>query len=476
MDTASNRILIAGGGIAALEFLLALRSMLTERVPVTLLAPQREFVVRASSVLEPFGRGEARVVVLDDFCAEHHAERVTDSLREVDAERSLVITAGGQEIPYGTLVVALGAVPVEPFPGALMFAGPQHREVVTGALGEAERGEVGSLAFVVPSGATWTLPVYELALLTRTHLRERGADDVGLAVVTPESRPLSIFGEAACDELEPRLADADISLHTLSSVRAHEDGELLLKGGAKLRADRAIALPRLAGPALEGLPSDDEGFIPIDDHGRVRGVANVYAAGDCTTFPVKQGGLAAQQADAVASSIAFAHGAAVDPLPFQAVLRGLLLTGESPLYLRAWPGAGREPSSVAIESGPRVSGPAPEAVAGTRPLWWPPSKIAGRYLGAWLMNPKSRIYGAGELVERAAAGSESEVDEQERAAALDLALAMADGEAAFGDWHAAMRALAAAQSLAGSLPPEYEQKREVWEAELRGSPTARFAG
>ncbi len=471
----SQRVLIAGGGIAALELLLALRSDLPERVPVTLLAPQADFVVRASSVLEPFGRGEARRIPLESFAAEHHADVVADALLEVDATRSLVITRGGRELEYGRLAVALGAVPESPFPGATVFAGPQDRDAVTGVLEAAESGEIARLAFAVPAGATWALPAYELALLTREHLCERGAGAVEVLVVTPEPRPLSLFGEAASAELEARLDAAGIEAHTLSRVRSHDGGRLELEGGGHLRADRVVSLPRLKGPALAGLPHDDEGFIPVDDHGRVRGVDGVYAAGDCTAFPMKQGGLAAQQADAVAESIAFDLGAAVEATPFTAVLRGLLLTGDTPIYLRAWPGAGREPSSVAIEATGALKAGGGESVASETPLWWPPSKIAGRHLGAWLMRPRSHRDAPDELADRATPG-ESDPHAQERSDAMELALMMADGEAGFGDFHAAVRALEAAETLTGSLPPEYQQKRRMWLEEIAGSPSRRYSG
>jgi sulfide:quinone oxidoreductase len=127
-----------------------------------------------------------------------------------------------------------------------------------------------------------------------------------------------------------------------------------------------ISLPRLLGPSIEGLPHDEGGFIPVDLHGRVDGIEDVYAAGDATTWPIKQGGLAAQQADAAADAIAARVGAVGDPRPFHPVLRGLLLTGRTPRYLRA---------DVSGDSGREVSEHA---------LWWPPSKIAGHYLAPYL--------------------------------------------------------------------------------------------
>ena len=67
---------------------------------------------------------------------------------------------------------------------------------------------------------------------------------------------------------------------------------------------------------------------------RSAGCEAVYAAGDATDFPIKQGGLATQQADAVASAIAARPGAPVTPQPFEPVLRGMLLTEDHPIWLR----------------------------------------------------------------------------------------------------------------------------------------------
>ncbi len=126
-----------------------------------------------------------------------------------------------------------------------------------------------------------------------------------------------------------------------------------------------MALPLVRGPELQGVPAEPEfGFIPVDRHGRVDGLDRVYAAGDATSFPIKQGGLAAQQADAVAEHVAARHGARVEPSPFRPVLRGLLFAGGAERYLRA------------PEQG--------EGAAAARPLWWPPTKIAGRYLAPYL--------------------------------------------------------------------------------------------
>jgi sulfide:quinone oxidoreductase len=121
------------------------------------------------------------------------------------------------------------------------------------------------------------------------------------------------------------------------------------------------------------LPADDHGFIPIDEHARVIGVADVYAAGDGTTFPIKQGGLATQQADAAAEHIAARLGASVQAKPFHPVLRGQLITGVESLHMRH-----------------DLSGGHGEGTASLDYLWWPPHKVSGRYLAAWLAHEMPR--------------------------------------------------------------------------------------
>ncbi len=74
--------------------------------------------------------------------------------------------------------------------------------------------------------------------------------------------------------------------------------------------------------------------------------------------------MAAQQADAAAESIAARAGASVDPRPFRPVLRGLLLTGAEPRYMRSEVSGGQDVDSEVSD----------------HILWWPPGKIAGRYL------------------------------------------------------------------------------------------------
>ncbi|MGZ4173468.1 MAG: NAD(P)/FAD-dependent oxidoreductase, partial [Solirubrobacteraceae bacterium] len=460
------RVLIAGGGVAALETLLALRALAGPRVEVTLLSPEQGFLYRPVTVAEAFESGEARTYSLAEIVADQgHGGLVWDSLAEVDVDDGVAITASGKRLPFDALVIATGARARESFPGALTFRGRPDVPALRAMLDDLAAGRAHSIALALPSERIWPLPIYELALMTAAHLREHAAHPVRVTLVTPEEAPLEMFGPTASRAISPLLAARGITVRTSSLPARLNDRMLMLVGGGSVPADRVITLPVLEGPGIAGLPSDGHGFIPVDAHGRVAGAAGVYAVGDVTSFPLKQGGLAAQQADAVAEMIAAEAGADVTPAPFSPVLRGLLMTGGAPLYLRSEPQRLPRTASVAIEATHR-GGHGASSAAG-QALWWPPAKIAGRYLAPYLATARPQPLAAEPLVDRIAVPGR-QVSDDEFEDALELALMLADCDARWGDYRSALSALDAAEALQGSLPPEYETKRRQWRLEISG--------
>lgn len=357
-------VLIAGGGVAALEGLLALRALAGERVELELLTPEREFTYRPLAVAEPFGIGEVQRFRLEPILESCGARLRRSSLVGVDADAHHVVAGDGATLPYDALLLATGARSRPTLPGALVFGGVDAVDSYRRLLEDLREREARSVLFILPHGATWPVPLYELALLTSAWLAARDVD-AELTIATPESEPLELFGREASGAVGGLLREREISFLGEKYASAIEGGELRCAPGGRIRADRFVALPLLGGPALRGLPAARHGFVPTDLHGRVEGLVDVYAAGDATTFPLKQGGIAAAQADAAAEAIAAWAGAPVTPEPFKPVLRGLLLTGAMPKFLR-------------------VELPGDRSTVGEQPLWWPPSKIAGRYLSPFL--------------------------------------------------------------------------------------------
>jgi sulfide:quinone oxidoreductase len=364
-----HRALIVGGGVAAIEAILALRELAGNRVAIELLSREREFVYRPLAVGEPFGVARAADLDLAAIADGCEAALRIDTFVGVEPERRVVRTASGDEVAYDSLLVSCGALAREGLPGAIHFAGPDSVAEFVDLLNEIETGRVRRLLFALPHGPSWTLPLYELALLTEAWLEAEGIRrTVELAIATSEDAPLAAFGPAASATVEGILRDRGIELRARAHVARVAEGRVELVPHDEIEADRVVTLPRAEGPAIAGLPSDGEGFLPVDEHCAVEGVEAVYAAGDATNFPIKQGGLATEQADAAAEAIAARSGAAVEPKPFDPVLRGVLLTGERPEFLR-----------VALRGGHGETSDASEG-----PLWWPPAKVAGRYLGPYL--------------------------------------------------------------------------------------------
>jgi sulfide:quinone oxidoreductase len=366
--TDQRQVVIAGGGIAGLEALIALHHLAGDRVSVTLVAPDPEFTYKPFTVEEPFSFEPAESHALEPIAAEFGAAFVQDAIAAVDPEHHAISLRDGSELPYDSALICVGARQAPPYEHAVTFRTTGDPLPTNELLRESAAAPAARIAFVAPPGASWPLPVYELALMARRRAEELGLHELACVIVTPEEAPLVMFGRPASEAVAALLRARHIDVITSARVTEVDEGMLTwTPGDERLEVGRVVALPALEGPAIAGLPADEKGFIPIDLHARVRDVQDVYAAGDGTTFPIKQGGLATQQADAAAEHIAAAAGAPVEPAPFHPVLHGRLLTGDESLSLAADVGGGGGEGQVSLDY-----------------LWWPPHKVSGKYLPAWL--------------------------------------------------------------------------------------------
>jgi sulfide:quinone oxidoreductase len=362
------RVLVAGGGVAALEACLCLRAHATsDEVAIDLLAPNVRFAYRPLSVLEAFGADRAWSMALERFGADQDVAILHDTLAEVRPAERAVVTGLGARHRYDQLLIAVGARATPHLSGATTFTGSVDARAVRRLLGAAAARLRPRIVFAFDADTSWPLPLYELALLAAADLAAHGAR-AELTLVTSESAPLELFGARAGELVGRLLAEHDVALVCGAEPLVAEDGALRLAGGRSLPADEVVALPRAVGRFVTGLPHDAGGFIAVDPHGAIAGVPAVHAAGDITTFPFKQGGLATQQADAAAEAILAALGFPIEPRPFSPVLQGVLYSDGAPAYLRTPLGEGADEPA------------APRSCS----LWWPPSKIAGRFLSPYL--------------------------------------------------------------------------------------------
>jgi sulfide:quinone oxidoreductase len=370
----SSGVVIVGGGVAGLEALLALRALLGDRVTLTLVSQDDVFVDRPMTVAEPFGFGPAPHYSLPEIAAESGAQFVRATVAAVDAAEHRVRSADGAEVGFETLILAPGARMTVTSPDAITFGVAGSGAAMEEMLTRLRSGEGRSATFVAPSMTGWLLPLYELALMTARDLAHHHVEGVHLSLVTSETRPLAVFGEQGSQKLARLLEAAGIEF-----IGAAGGTQETLVGASAdaVGTDYFVTLPVLRGPGIDGLPTtEDQRFIPVDEYGKVEGLADIHAAGDAVNFPIKQGGLAAQLADSVAEYVAARHGATVEPSPFRPVLRGMLFTGDEPQFMRS-----RVPSADG------------ESASAWYPLWWPPTKVAGRYLAPYLFG-RDQVEGA----------------------------------------------------------------------------------
>jgi sulfide:quinone oxidoreductase len=366
-------VVIAGGGVGALEGLLALQDLAEDRVHISVLTAARHVTYRPLSVAEPFGSEPAPRYDWERITRDRGVRWISDLLEAVRPDARAVDTRDGPPVPYDALLLAVGAQPEPALAGAISFAGPRDVLTIRETLEALAPGRPHTIAFVAMPGTGWTLPLYELALMTAAHGRRCGLD-LAIELISCESAPLGVFGADASAAVRLRLRDAGIHLRTGTFPTEYAEGRLWLELEGPLDVDLVVALPRLRGPGLRGLSNEPGGFAPVDGYGRVRGADRVWAVGDMTARPLKQGGLAAQQADVAAADIvAQIAGGDADVRPYQPRLQGMLLTGANPLYLQGDPRA-------AAESG-----------ASSQPLWWPPQKVVGAHLGPYLEALDGRV-------------------------------------------------------------------------------------
>jgi sulfide:quinone oxidoreductase len=328
-------VVIAGGGFAGVEALLALRALAGDRVQLTLVSPESWFAYRPAATLEAFDRREPRCWELQAVAEDLGATFYRARLESVGGDAHYVRLSSGSRLAYDALVIALGARPVATIAGALTFRDQRDVPLFRRLLAEVTAGSIRQLVFASPPGCSWPVPLYELALLSADHAA-KCRRELQVAIVSPEHAPLDVFGSEPARLVAELLAQRRIRFVGDAAAQAvQRDGSLALQSGERIEADRVVAAPQLRGRWITGVPANWWGFVPVDRIGRVEGLADVYAAGDVTTYPVKHGTIATQQADVIARAIAADCGVELAHPRLRRVLQARLIGGSRPLCLRA---------------------------------------------------------------------------------------------------------------------------------------------
>ena len=214
-----THVVVAGGGFAALEVVLGLRALAGGAARISLVSPDPVFAYRPAATLDAFADTAPRAFDLSAIAADlgvrYHRTRVESvGLRS----RRVRLTYGGR-LTYDALVLATGARATVGVPGALTFRDQRDLPRFRQLLRELDERTRDSLVFAVPSGTSWPLPLYELALLSAAHARDRrtGAE---ITLVSPERRPLAAFGAEASALIAAELADRGVRFLGFSNPRS----------------------------------------------------------------------------------------------------------------------------------------------------------------------------------------------------------------------------------------------------------------
>lgn len=344
--TEKHRVVIVGGGLAGIETALYLRSVLEDRISVTLISERDTFVYRPFLTYVAFGLPADQVQFdLRKIAEQHDFHLEIGRVDRVDPDGRRV-RFGSQSIAYDSLVLATGAsTESEPLPGLRRSYTVWNTDEMMRlhdrlerSVEEASTKQPARVVFLVPPGASWTGPIYELAMMMSAWLTWKGVRDAfDVRLITSESRHVEALGEQVHVRLAESLAYQQIETETDRDARRVETGHVIFDDDGAVPFDILInaAVYMGAGPR-ENLATGDRGFYQTDhDSRRLVSTDHIYAVGDGSDYPVKQGFIALLQADAAAEHITSAILDREPMFTFSATLFWLMEEFDQVLFARA---------------------------------------------------------------------------------------------------------------------------------------------
>lgn len=324
-----KKVLVLGGGLAGIEAAIYLRK---ERFDVTLVSERDYLYVYPTSIWIPTKEQsfEKTCIKLEDLQAVHGFELIVDGVKQIRAKAGSVELNSGTELQgFDYMVIALGA-------GKMEHEGLEHTLSICGAPEQAvalqerldalvEQGSgriaMGFGANPADSSAVRGGPGFELMfnvdhMLRRAGLRHR----FELVMFAPMSEPGKRMGEKALKMMDQFFERLDIQRDFGTPIQEFRPNGVLFRDQSSIEADLTMFIPAGTGhPVVKDsdLPTNDAGFIRIDNHCRVmfdevNGPDNVYAIGDVAALDgppwrAKQGHIAEVMARNVAYNIAQHH-------------------------------------------------------------------------------------------------------------------------------------------------------------------------
>ncbi|MER7573182.1 FAD-dependent oxidoreductase [Streptomyces sp. NPDC126514] len=274
--TSQRRVVVVGAGMAGVQTAVALREQgFPGTVRVIGAEPHQPYDRPPLSKAVLLGKAEGSAFDVDFEALGIALDLGREVLGVRPADHELDTAAG--PVPYDVLVVATGAEPIR-LPGAEGVPGVHLLRTLDDA--ERLRPVLARQHDIVVVGAGW------IGAEFATAAREAGCS---VTVVEAADRPLA--GALPAEVAAPMAAwyaDSGADLRTHARVARVEPGAVVLDDGSLLPADAVVvgigARPATAWLAGSGVELGAHGEVVADDHLRT-GVPDVYAVGDCASFP-----------------------------------------------------------------------------------------------------------------------------------------------------------------------------------------------
>lgn len=280
----TSRVVVIGGDAAGMTAASALRRRLHDDDEVVVLERGQWTSYSACGI--PYwvaGTVESRDALVVRTPEQHRHNgidvRLDAEATAIDPVARTVSIRGGEDLSYDRLIIATGAEPIRPDLPGIEGDGIHGVQTLTDGQALIDALAAGPRRVVVVGSGYIGLEIAEACVA-------RGFDTT---VIEKAPTPMSIVEPMLGEMIAEAMRGRGIRLHTDTGVTGFtlEDGAVTavtIEGG-QVEADLVIlglgVSARSALAADAGLPLGAKGGIMVDEHQRVVGFPEIWAAGDC---------------------------------------------------------------------------------------------------------------------------------------------------------------------------------------------------
>jgi len=286
------RIVVLGGSFGGLTAALEVKRRLGDRAEVTVVSDDDRFVFLPSLpwLIMGWRKPDDITLKVREMLRSKGIGFVRDSVMQIDADVSRVITAKGSELSYDCLVISTGPqlafneIPgLGPDTGYTACTFTLDHAIKTGEAWRAVQEKPGPIVLGSSQMVSCFGPSYELAFEMDAELRRRKIrHKVPILYLTSEPYlgHMGVGGLGASKTfMEHEFAVRDIKPIVSQAIEEVTPGEIKLKDGTKLPFKLAMIAPPFKGvPAVAPL-GNPRGFIPVDTNYRHTKYKNIFAIG-----------------------------------------------------------------------------------------------------------------------------------------------------------------------------------------------------